>query len=442
MYQLQLSGRDWNRWYNSSGLGPAFLLAQVEMDWIMLEAATNHWDPVDKVFRFGTIELCPTLEEYTQFLSLTPKDKDKAKGKVKEIAIVPQIKSGYTQDIGGFLKLKKHEMPPAISASCPRPFLWEKAKHYRYDDYEDERRVRALTAIVAAEILFPGAQEEVDGAIFNVLNQMQEGRLLSSVLIAETIQSLTQCVRFRRGTLGGCPALLQAWLREHIPGLCVRFYEREKGASPAESHAKQRPAPMFKHIKACESYLGTLKEEHIVWTLKWMKPCVPRLVLPGKHYMILFSIGSTVVYSPYRVLRQFGMKQQVPSFKGKYQHLIRITSTTSGKTYEGFYKLWQDTAKHDLILETTDNPVVAEGYEAWVEDRKNEALGRRRVLEFEEDTDNKSQLYEERVGLLQVIGEVISEKDAIIAQLRHELEEHKREAKRRKTTPAGSSEIL
>lgn len=410
MHRIRHSERDWNRWNYNSKLGSVLLLAQVEIDWPMLEAALNHWDPVDKVFRFGLHELCPTLEEYSQFLKIPER--------LNEGIIVPRIKTGYANDIAEFLMIDRDELPKGAVPSCSRKLLWEKASHNRYDQYEDERCVRAFTAIVAAEVLFPRTYEEVDGVVFNILLQMKMKRSLASVLIAETIRSLSHCVHVRKGTFKGCPALLQAWLREHIPGLCILSDTTLKGKSPAEDHANRKPRPSLNHVEAYEDYFKFLKTEHIIWSSKWFVTDRPRLNLPKLHYMVLFGIGCSVVYAPFRVLRQFRRMQQIPIITRPYEHMERITTSLPKEAYQRFHKLWNDCINRDITLEITEEASVEAGYIEWMKTQGEEAH-RRRIMSKPKEVPKKKNLYTEKPAKLLAI---IEEKDALITQLKQRLE--------------------
>lgn len=45
-------------------------LAEVEIDWWLLESLIDKWDLRSRVFRFGIIEMFPTLEKYAAFLGV------------------------------------------------------------------------------------------------------------------------------------------------------------------------------------------------------------------------------------------------------------------------------------------------------------------------------------------------------------------------------------
>lgn len=143
---------------------------------------------MDKVFRFGSMELCPTLEEYIRFLGIEETTYMKV--------VVPKVKTGYSREICQYLQL-------------------------------------------------PKGANVVEGAIFNILNQVEADRTIVLVILAETLKSLYYCVRNRQGKLQGCLVLLQAWLREHLPHVSYYAHLRSTVGYPIEKHVVMRPPPSF-----------------------------------------------------------------------------------------------------------------------------------------------------------------------------------------------------
>ena len=50
-------------------------LRNVKIQWDFLYAVVKFWDPEDHVFRFKTVELCPTIEEFSAILTYDPRKK-------------------------------------------------------------------------------------------------------------------------------------------------------------------------------------------------------------------------------------------------------------------------------------------------------------------------------------------------------------------------------
>ena len=47
-------------------------LRNVKIKWDFLRVAMKFWDPKDRVFRFNTVEFCPTIEKFFAILGYDP----------------------------------------------------------------------------------------------------------------------------------------------------------------------------------------------------------------------------------------------------------------------------------------------------------------------------------------------------------------------------------
>jgi hypothetical protein len=65
---IALPHKEWEIWKTESRLRATLALAQIKLDWPLIEAAISFWDLTCMVFRFGKHELTPTIEEHESFL--------------------------------------------------------------------------------------------------------------------------------------------------------------------------------------------------------------------------------------------------------------------------------------------------------------------------------------------------------------------------------------
>lgn len=75
--------------------GNLLSLIKIQVNYLLIEALIQHWDPDTVCFRFGTFFLTPTLEEFSQLLKL-PSDCDK---------LVQPFESGGKNNLSNILEI-------------------------------------------------------------------------------------------------------------------------------------------------------------------------------------------------------------------------------------------------------------------------------------------------------------------------------------------------
>lgn len=341
------------QWRQKSRLGGTLTLTKVKLDWELLEAATSCWDPEARVFRFGMYEMCPTLEEFSGLLSVSSKLE----------AVVPKPKNGYATTIADYLGIPKKRIPrdsDNLFRFCPIKFLVQT---------EEETKFKALTVAVVSQLLLFRDPEQVDGLVFEVLKSLKDGKSLIPIVLAETISSLTRCAAHRNGRLCGSPALLQIWLREHIPFLSRNDRKGLNTSlevkSPLLAHVLKHPRPATILAKEYFRVLSKLSLEQIKWTLPCGRNRSPRLAIQNRRYMILCGLYEPTPYVPIRVLRQFGLRQIFPGLVFEFETFDSYTWQASSTLHAHFTTLWQKSGSTSIELIPTEDPEVDEGYEDW-----------------------------------------------------------------------------
>lgn len=83
-------------------------LLKVEINrWLMNDLVTR-WDTVNRVFRFETINLCPTIEEYSRFLGVHY-DTDSI--------VMPPLNQSFKMRMSKDLRIKKEILGPRIETN-------------------------------------------------------------------------------------------------------------------------------------------------------------------------------------------------------------------------------------------------------------------------------------------------------------------------------------
>lgn len=302
----------------SHGFGNALSLAEVEMDWWLLESLIDKWDPRSRVFRFGTIEMCPTLEEYAALLGV-PCDVD--------LIVSPSTALGFKQRLSKTLGIKKKFLTQGntmyeyrnipLGQLCDL-FATTDAFESRTSSFlvsQDEwtqRRIKALELSVLGHILFPKARTLVDAGLLEFRDQIEQGHSFIPALLADTFRALNMAKRTRTKNLECCVALLQIWFLEHISlfrpvattGILKEDLIKEHDGKSSREHFKQRNDWI--------EFLDNMKVDMIIWKPSWLH--VEKVLMFGLKSSLLLLTGFRGIegYSSSRVVRQFGWVQSVP----------------------------------------------------------------------------------------------------------------------------------
>lgn len=144
------------------------------------------------------------------------------------------------------------------------------------------------------------------------MEQLIEGSSFVPMIMSEMIRSLSYCSSHKHGIFFGCAALLQVWVLEHLAdfqSIRVRFlfqdliHRHVTGSSEKE---------MIESKEEWVAYFCSLPFDKIVWKVEWLQTSSAILHCPGHHFVPLLGLRGMAVYTPFRVLRQFGMVQVIP----------------------------------------------------------------------------------------------------------------------------------
>lgn len=169
--------------FRRHNFGNARSSLKVEISWWLIENLKATWDIVHRVFQWGTIYLCPTIEEYSRIqgsvvtptaLSHLPWTKDsececlktyELKGK-SSVQILECINAPWTS----FVTCTPAKMPigrTSLSSKLP-----VKNGH--------QTRVPALELAILGHVLFPKNLEGIDVQLLQFREQIEQGHISSS----------------------------------------------------------------------------------------------------------------------------------------------------------------------------------------------------------------------------------------------------------------------
>lgn len=161
---IALPPEEWEIWKTQSRLGATLALAQINLDWLLIEAAISFWDPTCMVFRFGKHELTPTLEELESFLGW-----DHCLG---TRAIIPNHKPSYWKNFHA-LDISKASLPKEATGEylhCPFDLLLEKGWK-KPGNFDNLVKFKAFTLVILGQLLLSHSHHHIHGILLNILDQ-------------------------------------------------------------------------------------------------------------------------------------------------------------------------------------------------------------------------------------------------------------------------------
>nr|XP_009778514.1 PREDICTED: uncharacterized protein LOC104227856 [Nicotiana sylvestris]XP_009778515.1 PREDICTED: uncharacterized protein LOC104227856 [Nicotiana sylvestris] len=288
----------------------------------LVEAMLTFWNPQGMVFKFGDLEMTPTLDEIAGLTCLPYLDKDL-------IYTRAHSSTKFLKIIGMDLETR---MGCLDQSWVPLDFLFERfARPTGYETFIDEfsisydswkkRRPMVFAIALLGLMVFPLEGGHISmrlGSIdFEFFHDKHSGKVtVVPTILAEIYRALT---RIREGGrfFEGSNLLLQLWMIEHLhPATmfekdvidrCLR--DRMKCIEHRMTFDKFA-LPLG--VQDWVDYLGSLTEEKILWSYLWIDLDV---ILAGSRmqdFLVLIGLWCTRPYTPARVMRQLGRRQEVP----------------------------------------------------------------------------------------------------------------------------------
>ncbi|OIT00121.1 hypothetical protein A4A49_54461 [Nicotiana attenuata] len=257
----------------------------------LVEAMLTFWHPQGMVFKFGDLEMTPTVAEIARLTRLPYLDKDL-------IYTRAHSSTKFLKIIG--MDLENH-MGCHGQSCVPLDFLFERFAHPTgYETFIDEFSISYDSWKKRRPMVFAIA-------LLGLLVFPLEDRHISTRL------GIREGERFFEGS----NLLLQLWLIEHLHTAtmfekyvidrCLR--DRVKCIEHRMTFDKFS-LPLG--VQDWSGYLGYLTEEKILWSYLWIDLDV---ILAGSRvqdFLVLIGLWCTRPYTAARVVRQLGRRQEVP----------------------------------------------------------------------------------------------------------------------------------
>ncbi|KAH0688044.1 hypothetical protein KY285_016605 [Solanum tuberosum] len=275
-------------------LGALLSLLGTQCDKVFVTQLMGFWEPSTETFKLLDFEITPTLEEISSLIELPIRGRLPRFGRSKSY----------------------HEYQREFE--CTRG-AWEHMRPIVF--------VMAFLGVMVFPIRYNYIDINILPMVISIFNVPQRFTLVPMVL-AEILHSMTACIR-GHNFFGGCSILLQIWAREH-------FYQRDPqmdyyiGApNKIESHEDRLQNWVGAPIGSEEwsTYLNNLTGDAIQWKFSW----VTGLAFARTWYFFfieLIGLRGIQPYAPLRVIRQFGVIQDIPLWSIIGSHEDAFTSVS------------------------------------------------------------------------------------------------------------------
>lgn len=298
--------------FKKHNFGNTDSLLKTEINWWLIMSLVNKWDPIGRVFRFGPINLCPTIEEYSRLLGIHYNT---------DAIVTPPLNQGFKSRMSKTLGVKRSIIEQKGNANeCTMKFLcdlfagqdaYEKNSSAFWVTHEDwkRNRVLAIELAILGHILFPKNLTGVDVRLLQFREQIEQGHTFVPALLADTIRALCMVKANVATHLECCGYLLQVWFLEHLvacrPLVTKGLFQEDL----IKAHLKRVSWDHFKNREDWDSYLENLRPEQLCWKPSWLH--VGEAIigdLDGKP-LLLLGFRGVKEYFPIRAIRQFGWSE-------------------------------------------------------------------------------------------------------------------------------------
>ena len=196
-----LEGIDWLN-FRGHRLYALRHLREVAIRPVLLHAAARFWDPEVHVFRFGSQELCPTVEEFHAYLG----SHDSAE------PIIPMIRESMKNILKARLGVSGNAAEFLTRGNVINIVqLYERfSPPGNLTDFEHQgRRMMACCICLLAAFLLVPSIGQPSSLLVGVAAQIEARKDVAPLVLAETLMGLDAVHAGRTRVFGGSPLLLQ-----------------------------------------------------------------------------------------------------------------------------------------------------------------------------------------------------------------------------------------
>jgi len=306
--------------YISRYVGGIPWLASKEIEWALLEAASDFWDTDRAVFNIQGTEITPTVEEYRSLI--------RRPVNTQGPPVAPEFYTSEHVSLSRLLGVKKNRIKDELGKNGGKgiriTFLVEWMETRMRLAVGGSCHVDVCNCyllLVFGTLLFPLSANLIDASLASVVLQVVGGCSFEVALVAETMRSLDYIKVRRCGRMRGSPILLQMWFLSHIKAYASLYpsWYRYPDESPL---IRANATPMWRNAREWKRFLLELSPLGFLWRARWFSGTHIALRCPNFEGIPLVSHLGSTAYFPARVIRQLGGLQVIPGEASRqpYQH--------------------------------------------------------------------------------------------------------------------------
>ena len=323
-------------------------IAKVEVLSPAVRALVHFWDPDYRCFSFGSIDLCPTVEEHG-LLTEFPNDLYQIYSPLRSDKIIPELSK-----LLRISNLEKFMEKNGVGLK------WKMLELEKKSGVEEERLI-ALG--IFGLVLFPSQTGLVslEAAAAYVDYENTQINPVAAIL-AETILTLNHCRKAGKGAMRCCTQLLYIWMVSHI--------ETKKPVFNNFWWFTQKPLKLVEEEEWGDldnqgwvDKLEGLPNSSFKWRAPWVTITKVLMSCGQRRWVPLVGITGYVSYAPALVVRQLGGMQFVPRTLG----IAQFSGLFKDPMAEEVLKIIKQDWRHLVLaeIEGLRDPSASEGYVKW-----------------------------------------------------------------------------
>ncbi|XP_012482798.1 uncharacterized protein LOC105797359 [Gossypium raimondii] len=366
----------WDRWNDEikqlfySSYGDLPYLLDVKVDKRLFRALAQFWNSAYCCFTFGSVDLVPTVEEYTALLRCSKIQVDKAYSRAANVLTflkkLVNITGMSEQWVAGRIKQK------GDSKCIP----WKNLRDLIQVHPDTKKRVDVFALSIYDLVVFPKALGHIDEAVTDLFDRFDKGVTPVPAILAETFRSLNECRRVGEGRFIGCAQLLLAWFHSHFRKVDKFSYRVFSETYSPLKEIVEIPMQDGALEERWIAILLNLQEEDIEWRAPWLLSDEILYRCGDFDWVPLLGIWGAIGYAPLLVLRQYRSRQYrsrqfIPTTQGLAQSEFSYKCDGYKKKIREMTNAWRQTRR---LKRLSVGPSMTPEYVSWLGRRVNDNI--------------------------------------------------------------------
>ncbi|KAG8500655.1 hypothetical protein CXB51_002625 [Gossypium anomalum] len=336
----------WDQWGNETkqlfygNYGDLPYLLDVQVDEHLFRALAQFWNPAYSCFTFREVDLVPTVEEYTALLRCPRFQDDRI----------------YSRAVNVPTFWKKLMTITGMSEQWITARIKEKG----------ECKCISWDALKGLILTHPDETKKVDVFALSF-------KRVTSVpaILAETFRSLGTCRKTSVGRFVGCAQLLLAWFYSHFRlidrVICRVFFKDYSPLKDIVTSTRRVDVPEENWI----ALFQILQSKDVEWRAPWMIPGEILYRCGNFDWVPLLGIWGAIGYASLLMLRQFGLRQFVPTTQGLAQSEFAYRGADYKKRVGEISSAWNKMCQ---LKGVAIGPAMTPEYVEWRDRRINDNI--------------------------------------------------------------------